>query len=116
ESYLSGRHCDPDTDPATIEHILPENPSHEWEQTFPRTHWEAAVYRLGNVTLLNAPANRHASNAGYREKLAIYRQSTYQLTKSIAELAPEEWTMELLERRQRDLARIAKMVWRIDAG
>lgn len=116
ESYRSGRHCDPDTDPASIEHILPENPSQEWEQMFPQSQWEAAVYRLGNLTLLHAAANRRAGNANYCEKVDIYRQSTYQLTKDIAELAPEEWTMELLERRQRELARIATAVWRIDAG
>jgi hypothetical protein len=29
ESQLSGRFCDPETDPASIEHILPENPTQE---------------------------------------------------------------------------------------
>ncbi|WP_299757425.1 HNH endonuclease family protein [uncultured Chloroflexus sp.] len=99
-----------------MEHILLENPSQEWEQTFPQSQWEAAVYRLGNLTLLRAAANRRARNASYREKVSIYQQSAYQLTKNIAELAPEEWTMELLERRQRDLVRIATMVLRIDVG
>ncbi|MFN3372023.1 MAG: HNH endonuclease family protein [Chloroflexus sp.] len=94
---------------------MPENPSQEWEQTFPQSQWEAAVYRSGNLTPLRAAANRRAGNTGYREKVIIYRQSAYQLTKDMAELAPEEWTMALLERRQRDLARIA-MVWRIDVG
>lgn len=116
ESNLSGRYCDPDTDPATVEHILPENPSHEWEAFFPRTQWEAALYRLGNLTLLEASANRRAANAVYHEKIDLYRQSSYEVTRRIPELAPEEWTMALLERRQQELARRAAHVWRVDVG
>lgn len=116
ESDLSGRYCDPDADPATVEHILPENPSQEWEAFFPRAQWEAALYRLGNLTLLEASANRRAANALYRDKLDLYRQSGYEVTRRIPDLAPEEWTMALLERRQQELARRAAHVWRVDVG
>lgn len=116
ESDLSGRHCDPDTDPGTVEHILPENPSQEWESFIPRAQWEAALYRLGNLTLLEAATNRRAANAGYCKKLEFYRQSHYEITRRIADLAPEEWTMALLERRQQEMARRAAHVWRVDVG
>ena len=115
ESQLSDRFCDPETDPASIEHILPENPTQEWEQSFPRTQWEAAVYRLGNLTLLAPSDNRRVGNALYHEKRAVYGQSAYTLTRQIPDLAPEEWTPALLERRQQELARRAVDIWRIDA-
>ena len=47
EETLSGRPCDPDTDPATIEHVLPENPTLSWEESYPSDRWEQGAYRLG---------------------------------------------------------------------
>jgi len=58
ESDVSNRDCDPDTDPATIEHILPENPGEEWIGSYPEKRWEEDVYRIGNLTLLESYANR----------------------------------------------------------
>ena len=116
ESQLSGRFCDPETDPASIEHILLENPTQEWESSFPRTQWEAAVYRLGNLTLLAPSDNRRAGNAPYHEKRAVYSQSACTLTRQIPDMAPEEWTPALLERRQQEMARKAVEIWRIDAA
>ena len=114
EGDASGRACDPDTDPGTIEHILPENPTDGWEETFPRAQWDAAVYRLGNLTLLEATANRRGGNGPYAEKVAAYADSGYALTQAIPERAPEEWTPALLDGRQRRLATRAVHVWRVD--
>ncbi|MFH0343863.1 MAG: DUF262 domain-containing protein [Chromatiales bacterium] len=114
EEDESGRSCDPDTDPATIEHVLPENPLDDWSQHFPRERWEAAVYRLGNLTLLESAANRQVGNATYVSKLAAYRKSVYALTGKIPEIAPEQWTFELLEERQRHFAKRAVHLWRVD--
>ncbi|MHB8577372.1 MAG: HNH endonuclease family protein, partial [Dehalococcoidia bacterium] len=114
ESDISGRACDPDTDPGTIEHILPENPAADWELPFPRRLWEASIYRLGNLTLLEAAANRSIGNALYSEKRSAYRASSYVLTNEIPATAPEEWTLSLLDDRQRELAKRAVTVWRSD--
>ena len=114
EEDVSGRSCDPDTDPATIEHILPENPLDDWSQHFPRERWEAAVYRLGNLTLLESAANRRVGNATFIEKLGAYSQSAYALTREIPEIAPEQWTLELLDARQQRLAERAVPLWRAD--
>jgi hypothetical protein len=114
EGDASGRACDPDTDPGTIEHILPENPADVWEETFPRSRWDASVYRLGNLTWLETSVNRRIGNAPYGQKLTAYASSTYALTRAIPELAPEEWTPELLDERQRRLARRAVHLWRVD--
>lgn len=114
EETLSGRPCDPDTDPATIEHVLPENPAQSWGESYPSDRWEQGAYRLGNLTLLEGVLNREAGNEEYSKKLAAYRESRYTLTTRIAEMAPEEWTEELLANRQERLARQATHVWRAD--
>jgi hypothetical protein len=114
EQDVAERPCDPDTDPGTIEHILPENPAEAWVEDFPSESWEAYIYRLGNLTLLEAKANRELGPAVYEEKRIAYEQSLYALTRQIPQLAPERWTPELLEARQFALAQRAVHLWRAD--
>lgn len=114
EQEAGNRACDPDTDPSTIEHILPENPTDDWSSSFPTDKWEAAIYRLGNLTLLEAAANQRVGNSGYDQKRDAYRQSAYVITRNIPETAPEQWTPELLDSRQQLLARRAMSIWRSD--
>ncbi len=114
ESDCSRRTCDPETDPATIEHVLPENPMDDWVEHFPKEHWSSFLYRLGNLTLLETNVNRRIGNSTYDEKRPEYAQSVYEITRSIASKAPEEWTPALLERRQQDMARRAVHIWRCD--
>ena len=114
EADASGRACDADTDPGTIEHILPENPVDAWEESFPRTLWDESIYSLGNLTLLEPATNRRLGNAAYPEKVAAYARSGYALTRRILEIAPEHWTPALLDQRQRRLAERAVHLWRAD--
>lgn len=114
ESDLPGHSCDPESDAGTIEHILPESPAADWDDSFPRRARDAATWRLGNLTLLEASANRDVGNAAYAEKIPVYTQSRYALTKAISEIAPEEWTPELVDERQRRMAKRAVHVWRAD--
>ena len=114
EGDASGRACDPDTDPGTVEHILPENPADSWKEDFAPELWEEEVYSLGNLTLLESATNRSLGNAAYIEKLATYSQSSYALTRRIPEIAPKQWTPELLDARQRQLAERAVHLWRAD--
>jgi hypothetical protein len=114
EQDASGRAVDPDTDPATIEHLLPENPSVAWEASFPRDRWEMAVYRLGNLTLLEPAANRRVGNEEYALKVAEYQRSAYGITRDVTALAPQEWTPALLDERQRRLAARTVHIWRSD--
>ncbi len=114
ESDASRRNVDPETDPATIEHLLPENPTEDWASSFPRERWEETAYRLGNLTLLEAAANRRAGNANYVVKGAEYRNSAYAITRAIPEMATEEWTPALLDERQRRFAARAVHLWRAD--
>lgn len=112
EEDMTGRPCDPDTDPATIEHILPENPADAWCALFPKDKWEGNVYRLGNLALLESGSNRTVGNAEYDQKRDAYAVSMYATTKRIAADAPEQWTPELLEARQQLMAKRAVHIWR----
>jgi hypothetical protein len=114
EQDASRRPCDPDTDPASIEHILPENPLDDWDTHFPREQWDDAVYRLGNLTLLEPSLNRDVGNSSYDEKVVAYAKSHYELTKGVAEIAPDTWTPDILDERQRRLSQRAVHVWRSD--
>jgi hypothetical protein len=113
EGEKAGRPCDPETDPGSIEHILPENPSDSWADTFPRERWAEAVDRLGNLTLLESSANRAIGNGTYAEKLAVYSKSAYALTTCVGDVAPEEWTPAHLEKRQKQMASRAVHLWRV---
>jgi hypothetical protein len=114
EEDASARACDADTDPGSIEHILPENPADNWSDTFPRELWESSIYRIGNLTLLETAANRAVGNASYAEKRTAYANSAYALTRRVPEVAPEQWTFDLLGQRQRHLAERAVHLWRAD--
>ncbi|MYD85766.1 MAG: DUF262 domain-containing protein [Acidobacteria bacterium] len=114
ETHAGNRRVDPETDPATVEHVLPENPAGEWPEAFPADRWDAAVPRLGNLTLLERTLNRSVGNAAYPAKRAAYETSAYALAREIADMAPEEWTPALLEERQRRLAARAVRLWRSD--
>lgn len=112
ESHISGRYVDSESDPGTIEHILPENPVHEWDTFIPRDRWEETIYRLGNLTLLELSKNRAIGNEIYAEKQKVYVTSNYDTTRKIAEDAPEEWTLEHINKRQAYFASIATHLWR----
>ena len=114
ETDAGERVVDHETDTATVEHVLPENPAGDWAEVFPPDRWEATVDRLGNLTLLERALNREVGNAAYAMKRAAYESSAYALSRGVAELAPEEWTPALLDERQRRLAARAVRLWRAD--
>ena len=75
---------------------------------------QAAIDRIGNATLLESAANRDLASARYADKRPAYERSGYALTRRVAEMAPEEWTFALMEKRQQELAQRAVEVWRAD--
>jgi len=100
---------DPST---TIEHVLPENPSADWDPVFPAQEVEREVYRLGNFTLLESKKNKDAGNTSFDNKKIIYDSSVFKMTQEIA--GYEEWSPVTLQKRQERLAQLASQVWRID--
>jgi uncharacterized protein with ParB-like and HNH nuclease domain len=95
----------------SIEHILPENPSNDWQQEFTDAQMEEMVYRLGNLTPLEASINRDIGQQRYSIKQPYYSQSTYRLTQQIT---AEDWTPNTIAARQERLARRAVQIWKAD--
>jgi hypothetical protein len=105
----------------SIEHVLPQNPPEKskWTEWFPtqdlRDHW---VHRLGNLLLLNHKKNSSASNYDFDKKKAAYFTkggvSPFPLTtQSVSE---SEWTLAVVESRQKKLVKTLREVWRISVG
>jgi uncharacterized protein with ParB-like and HNH nuclease domain len=110
ENQIAGTERNFEDETATIEHILPENPSDEWEEVFTHEEQENYVYRLGNLTLLESSKNNDCGIKSFSDKQKIYQQSQYQMTKQIDY---PEWTVNQIRLRQESLAKTAKTVWKI---
>ena len=92
----------------TIEHILPENLTPEWEQTFDPDRHQRYVHRLGNVTLLTPSQNRDVGQKTISEKAAVYRDSEFWMTKRLDVV---DWEPRDIERRQHEMAAWASPIW-----
>ncbi len=111
EKQISHTHYDTDNSAYSLEHVLPENPTDGWEH-IDDEQIDEWVYRLGNLTLLEATLNRAVGNKPFSEKRSVYAQSQFQITREITE-QNEEWTVERLAERQRRMARLATGIWRL---
>jgi len=115
-----------------VEHILPSYPSAIVRETFDKADdYHLYTPRLGNLTLLEKTINTSISNGIFAAKKPSYRQSTFLLTKALAEkpqvgvatqlnkavadLEPfDSWTSASIETRQAQLLLLARRVWGID--
>lgn len=114
ESDASGVNRDWETDPATIEHVLPENPSAAWDEAFAPERQKDFTYRLGNLLLLEASINRACHNAEFAHKVPLYAGSNYRTTLDLAASGTSEWTPATVHARQAQMAQRAAHVWRVD--
>ncbi|MEG3180489.1 DUF262 domain-containing protein [Sphingomonas sp. LT1P40] len=110
ERNASGNEHDLDAETFNIEHILPQAPGDGWPFSDPEA--QASIYRLGNMTLLNAGANRDLDNTSYEAKKPVYLDSDFEITSQIPEAHPV-WTIEQLALRQAAMARVATGIWRL---
>ena len=112
-----------------VEHILPQNPTNEVKEAFDKKdQYNEYLEKLGNLTLLEKTINTSVSNDLYQKKVPGYRQSSYLLTRSLAEkpkvglntqlnravehlITFDQWNSEAIECRQGMLARLAVFVW-----
>lgn len=103
----------------SIEHVLPQNPpaNSKWCEWFPtqelRQRW---VHRLGNLLLLNHKKNSSASNYEFLKKKTSYFTkggvSPFPLTTQA--VGENEWSLAVVERRQKELLDKLKKVWRFN--
>ena len=119
DSVLSGAGAQYEHRIVTIEHVLPQNPSKEsdWCLWFgdaeTRNAW---CHKLANLVLLSRRKNSQASNLPFKEKKEKYFRRgevvPFALTTEVVD--EEEWTPEVLERRQARLIAALKKEWRLD--
>lgn len=114
EHQTSGQSLDFESATYSLEHILPENPSEAWAH-IEESKQDRLIYRLGNMTPLEATINRDVGNQGYEQKRAAYADSDFQITRGVAEHY-DEWNETKINARQSRLARAATSIWRIDFG
>jgi hypothetical protein len=111
EGQESGTDYDFESDRYNIEHILPENPADGWEQVSDQEQ-EQFVYRLGNMTIMQAGPNRAVGNAPYQDKMLVYETSEFLITRRIAE-SYVGWDTNQIANRQRQMAAMATSIWRV---
>lgn len=95
----------------SIEHILPESPGDGWEAFFSKEQREENVFRIGNLTLLEAGKNKDIGNKLFSEKQPVYGSSQYHLTRE--KNSYTEWNPAMVHKRQIELAKLAKTVWKV---
>ncbi len=111
EAQESGSMYDFESDPGTIEHILPESFPVIWHDSFSEDEYERNVYLLGNLTLLEqSKNNKQAADGDFDHKKAIYHTSNYSLTNKINY---NSWTANTVKQRQGQLAKLATAIWKI---
>ena len=112
ESSLYQHALDFESASYNIEHILPENPDESW-QYIEEPRQDRLIYRLGNMTPLETVPNRDIGNIAFTKKKGIYADSTFQMTKKIVEHYAE-WDEHSITSRQKQMAKAATQIWRID--
>lgn len=108
ENHLSQHTLDFEFDNGSLEHILPENPSGDWEDMFPKDIEENFIYRLGNLTILEPDKNRQIGNKTFDMKNKVYDTSKYELTRKFGF---KRWDPNNVNSRQKFLAKQAKGIW-----
>ena len=111
ERQAGGTDFDVDSPTYTIEHVLPQSPDAGWD-AFSDRDLESFTYRIANMVMLEAGANRSAANRPYAEKRPSLAESAILLTRRLAE-QNDEWNPTRLAARQQQLAAIATSIWRV---
>lgn len=79
----------------SIEHIFSQSTAKSTIDLNARQH------QIGNLTILDIKKNRKASNKSFEEKMKIYDQSSFEVTKEV--LRYSSWNKESIEKRQKIL-------------
>jgi hypothetical protein len=97
-----------DEQAVNLEHLLPENPQHNWPHVTADAA-DAYYKRIGNMVLLQAKKNSIAGNAPFSDKKQILQESTFLLTSEVAKY--DTWGPEQIAERQQRLAKLAVETW-----
>lgn len=111
ENHVNHSSLDYEFDNGTLEHILPENPTDEWFEHFPKDSEDSFIYKIGNFTILEPDVNRMIGNKNYADKKPFYEKSRYAITNQISF---KIWNPENILNRQKYLAKQAKAIWSLN--
>lgn len=111
EKHSFNNDINSESDNYTIEHILPESADENWGD-FNNEQVNRSIYRLGNLALLENKLNLEAGTKPYSDKKEIFKKSNCHTTNSIPE-EYNDWNENKVSARQRELAKLAKTIWRI---
>jgi len=98
-------------DSVNLEHILPEKPEDNWPN-FTEEEIRTYVKRIGNLTLMKTKENNDFKSSSFADKKLKYKESELWITNSLANY--DEWTIENIQSRQKELADIAVRAWSIE--
>lgn len=94
---------------STIEHILPENYTDEWDEIFENEGKEYR-YKLGNYCLLEKSINNEIGNQNFEYKKQKYSASNYSIKQESEKI--NRWDKESLYKRQKKMAEIIESIYR----
>jgi hypothetical protein len=95
----------------SVEHILPQNPEDGWGNVGEH-EFDALLYRLGNMMLLESGINKDIGNRTFEDKRAAYNDSQFATAKSIGHDFAQ-WGATEITHRQNSMAAVATSIWRI---
>ncbi len=120
DSFLAEQGVEYDWETATLEHVLPQTATGDyWTSRWSEDERERWTHRLANLVPLSQRRNSKASNADFKTKrdayfLADKKSSPYLLTTQL--LNVDDWTPEIVARRQAELLAVLDENWTLDGG
>jgi hypothetical protein len=103
-----------DTSTVSLEHILPKNPTAPGWGHFTADQRGTYCNRLGNLLLMKAKDNGAINDKPFPQKREAYKKSSHLvLTRDVVTRteSASEWTIELIEKRQKYMAELAVQRW-----
>jgi hypothetical protein len=103
----------PNPEGLTVEHILPKKPSASWHSRLRKDPMlKENINFIGNLTILTDPMNRDCESKAFSDKIKIYKDSKYSITRELCDLT--DWDESTIKKRQTELAEIASKTWVIN--
>jgi hypothetical protein len=111
------RRIERDPKKVNLEHILPRNPSQDWNDTVKSIGQDLLpdyINRLGNLALVSAIPNRGIGSKSFVKKKELLYSKENDIVYTAIVASYDSWLKNDIEDRQRRLAEEATKVWRID--
>ncbi|MCF8245858.1 MAG: DUF262 domain-containing HNH endonuclease family protein [Saprospiraceae bacterium] len=93
-----------------LEHILPKKLNEQWPD-FDEDEHRLYFKRLGNMTILNSRKNSRIGNKSYNEKIPVFSESEFIITKEIS--SNTVWNKESINDRQNQFALDSIKCWKM---